>query len=556
MPRGLKRPASSSTRRAPIKAQVEFDELAARYAKIKAELAATKAAVTRQRKRAALAAVVVPFKRPAARRPAASGGADELDGESLEASDGDFEIARRNSLGDSVGAPGGGGGSPLGIGAPGDVTPPAGPGMKLMNAVGMSIEGGIGGPRALGGVLPPSSVPGLVTNLPNATSSFLGGRVGSGLNNAPAVDGAWLVGEMNPSLITSLNLTPGCMIEVATESSPGVVNGTALMRIDAAMVPNTLGRFAEVTFGGASDASAYGALDSVFGLLAPGRQRAILHLCGGPRGDCSAEWPGRAVYHVSTIRTRDPGAITEPWAKQLWKAEVARDLTPASSLTEKVAALKAQMDGSQGVSDRLAGAALLYDTEDRSRKKKKKRSKEKKRRRHSSCSSSSESEADFQLASSRRHGDTIAKVALENPGWLYQEGLKEAARFLGNRGGAFGDLKSGEQAAHMVTYLVSIFHGAHPIEKVGEESSRELRTLAEALDALAQGNLPHLGDLLMQRFKSVESRTTSSSSGISRQLELLPLTGVGLCSVGEQRAAARADLLRLKLEDAKKKTGR
>ena len=55
-----------------------------------------------------------------------------------------------------------------------------------------------------------------------------------------------------------------------------------------------------------------------------------------------------------------------------------------------------------------------------------------------------------------------------------------------------------------VTYLTAIFHGFYPQEKIGRRNSHELRTIAEALDSLGNGNLPKTADLLVQRFKVVE----------------------------------------------------
>ena len=53
-----------------------------------------------------------------------------------------------------------------------------------------------------------------------------------------------------------------------------------------------------------------------------------------------------------------------------------------------------------------------------------------------------------------------------------------------------------------VTFLNQAYHGQHPIEKVGNEVARELRTLAESLNDLSDGSLPELGDRLVQRFKA------------------------------------------------------
>jgi hypothetical protein len=105
----------------------------------------------------------------------------------------------------------------------------------------------------------------------------------------------------------------------------------------------------------------------------------------------------------------------------------------------------------------------------------------------------------------------------------------------------------------MVSYLTSIFHGAQPVEKCGIRTARELRTLAEALDALGRGKLPQVADLLMQRYKALELSVTDGSWGLAEKVELLPPRNVGLTSIEESQAAARAQLLQLKLDEARKR---
>ena len=95
--------------------------------------------------------------------------------------------------------------------------------------------------------------------------------------------------------------------------------------------------------------------------------------------------------------------------------------------------------------------------------------------------------------------------------------------------------------------------GKHSVEKVGPRSGKELRTLAEALDLVAAGRLPQVADLLMQRFKALEQSISDGHWGIANQLELVEDTATTLTSTGEQRAAARAELLRHKLEEARRK---
>ena len=117
-------------------------------------------------------------------------------------------------------------------------------------------------------------------------------------------------------------------------------------------------------------------------------------------------------------------------------------------------------------------------------------------------------------------------------------------KYLGERGGA-----SSEDAGRMVSYLTSIVHGHVPPSQLGARSSREMRTLAEALDALKGGRLPQLADLLMQRFKSLEVAALDGNWAVASKLELVPEAPLGLASPEERLAAQAAQRQAIKLKD-------
>ena len=97
-----------------------------------------------------------------------------------------------------------------------------------------------------------------------------------------------------------------------------------------------------------------------------------------------------------------------------------------------------------------------------------------------------------------------------------------------------------------------MFHAAHPPADVGERASNELRTLAEALDSLTWRDLARAGDLLTQRFKSVELESSGATPTLARQHELIPPARVGLAREGERTLAAKSELLRAKLDEIAK----
>ena len=93
-------------------------------------------------------------------------------------------------------------------------------------------------------------------------------------------------------------------------------------------------------------------------------------------------------------------------------------------------------------------------------------------------------------------------------------GLQQTEKFLSQRGGVSNEANNDELATRALQYLMSVFHGAHPQSSMSLRNSRELRTIAERIEALLAGDLPHLGDLLMQRLKAVQVAVVEGKTGI------------------------------------------
>ena len=103
--------------------------------------------------------------------------------------------------------------------------------------------------------------------------------------------------------------------------------------------------------------------------------------------------------------------------------------------------------------------------------------------------------------------------------------------------------------ALLVRYLTSIFHATYSPESIGMTKSREMRTLAEALDHLCEGRLPSLGDTLMQRFQALEQSIVDGNWHQAKHMEIIPDTTLGLASRGLRAEAAREETRELKQRD-------
>ena len=141
---------------------------------------------------------------------------------------------------------------------------------------------------------------------------------------------------------------------------------------------------------------------------------------------------------------------------------------------------------------------------------------------------------DLRGSSSLDVSNPFREVSQRQPGRLFAEGLRSMERFLAPRsqgGGPKGELK-----ARVVEYLTTVFAAAH--REPGLRNERELRTLSEGLDFLASGHLGMLGDLLMQRFKAVETSLQEGGNWeIARHLEVIPPAVPSAVSEAERAAA-------------------
>ena len=70
---------------------------------------------------------------------------------------------------------------------------------------------------------------------------------------------------------------------------------------------------------------------------------------------------------------------------------------------------------------------------------------------------------------------------------------------------------------------------------------------------LVVAGLPHVGDLLVQRFKAVQTSVIDGNWSLAQRHEIVPPDDAGLATPTERHAAARTELLQLRLDEAKRK---
>ena len=96
---------------------------------------------------------------------------------------------------------------------------------------------------------------------------------------------------------------------------------------------------------------------------------------------------------------------------------------------------------------------------------------------------------------------------------------------------------------YLATVLLPSMSGS-----MGQRDERELRTIAKAIDLLVSGDSAGAGDVLMQRFKAVETASADGHWSIAKHMELLPTTTVSAVTDREREVAARMEKEERKLK--------
>ena len=135
-------------------------------------------------------------------------------------------------------------------------------------------------------------------------------------------------------------------------------------------------------------------------------------------------------------------------------------------------------------------------------------------------------------------------VAQKKPGRLSQL----------SRRSELGNSESHWRGEKVLAYLNQVILSHHPVSQVGIRNHRELMTLAMAVDYILEGDYVRALDLLIQRFKAVETSLGENGWHMAKHLELIPPTAVALTTIDEKDMAAKAELRNRKLQESLSKT--
>ena len=171
----------------------------------------------------------------------------------------------------------------------------------------------------------------------------------------------------------------------------------------------------------------------------------------------------------------------------------------------------------------------------RSRKsRKRRRSRSRRRRRRSSSTTGSSSSLERLTRSTLGSAQRLAK---ERPGHLLLATIKNVIPFLDHRQKA-EVLRTGG----IYPVFVSYYHQVVAGKPLGRRTLREFLTLATALDQLIMGNVPEVGDLLVQRLKALESASADNNWEIAQNMEILQQENPSLTSRSERSLVTKETL--------------
>ena len=285
--------------------------------------------------------------------------------------------------------------------------------------------------------------------------------------------------------------------------------------------------------------------------LVGGPHGGIVHFCVTDAKVCKAGWPWRRVYHFDIWRPFNINGNGIPVQKGGVKShEVVPVVAPAAQanildedvdspgpgpqavsgslsrrqhrgLTGLLPRFQSKVDGSPQSAGRVTSSYLLpgimesqsvhnFKGEDRLR-------------RPDGAESVDFFESEPLHEASLRAGSNLMERSRRLPGRLLAEALSSMRSFLGPR-----------READVSDQPRVVFNQRYGKDAVGLRTSREMRTIAEAVDALVEGNVLRAGDLLIQRFKALETSVIDGTWLRARHHELIPEESVGLASAAER----------------------
>ncbi len=134
----------------------------------------------------------------------------------------------------------------------------------------------------------------------------------------------------------------------------------------------------------------------------------------------------------------------------------------------------------------------------------------------------------FRKGPSLFKGSKLRELSENRRGVFLENGVKEMTKFLATRQAGAALSGTEKEGVKVLQHVMSSYITSSLIPASGEmrlRDERELRTLAQALDALMTGDPGRAGDVLMQRVCGVEAAHLEGDGRLAQHLEVVPPAG-------------------------------
>ena len=372
---------------------------------------------------------------------------------------------------------------------------------------------------------------------------------------------AWIDLTTSPDLINRVGFGPGSPMEITLEDPPGTLAATAIFLVKAPFPLDEHGILSEARFVKASKPAADAALQAGF----PGEGNIVrgwVHTCEKICPSSGATAEGRPLLDAETFRHRLLDDTMEPWAKREMRRAVPPPPSESGPRLMSITAAEAKLAFENQARGERDGKVTMPKTRLEEKQQEEQMQQSVGRflasRAHPSAHSkeagrsavSGEAVLGVSAAATASRSTEVlrqvsggvsrlkspAEIAREDSGKRYMLGVEEVNRFLGDRGLAGDQNNEALNTSGIMTHSQIILRGRLPQSQMAHRPCSEIATAESCLDALAAGDLPHMRDLLRQRFRKLEVEAEEGKEQAREALELHSARAVSLAGQAGQGA--------------------
>ena len=137
-------------------------------------------------------------------------------------------------------------------------------------------------------------------------------------------------------------------------------------------------------------------------------------------------------------------------------------------------------------------------------------------------------------------------VSRRSPGTLFEMGLERVREDLAALQGQGTPGPDPEDMRRVMTFYHAVLFMPHHAG-IGDHAAQEMKTLAEIMDCLVDGQLDRLGDIAMQRYKALACATDEGNWALASEVEIVDNRQRSLLTDEERMRGTRRQLANARL---------